>query len=87
MAFYHKIHSSIVILHIAPSNMLDTFEIITTSGVVLWSRNYVPVGAGLINRLIKSAFIEETVHENTFKKDGQTVRWRTAKDLGLIFVV
>lgn len=67
--------------------MLDTFEIITTSGVVLWSRSYVPVGAGLINRLIKSAFIEETMQDNTFKKDGQTVRWRTAKDLGLIFVV
>ena len=67
--------------------MLDTFEIITTSGVVLWSRKYVDVAPQLINNLIKSAFIEETVRENTFRKNGHTIKWRTAKDLGIIFVV
>lgn len=67
--------------------MLDTFEIITTSGVVLWSRKYVDVAPQLINNLIKSAFIEETVRDNTYKKDGHTIKWRTAKDLGIIFVV
>ena len=39
--------------------MLDTFEIVTTSGVVLWSRTYVPVGANVINSLIRDVFIEE----------------------------
>jgi len=67
--------------------MLDTFEIITTSGVVLWSRKYVDVAPQLINNLIKSAFIEETVRDTTFRKDGHTIKWRTAKDLGIIFVV
>ena len=67
--------------------MLDTFEIVTTSGVVLWSRKYVHVAPQLINNLIKSAFIEETVRDNTYKKDGHTIKWRTAKDLGIICIV
>lgn len=74
--------------------MLDSFEIITTSGVVLWSRAYAPVGAHIINSLIKDVFIEERVHlsetESSFpqyKKDKYTLRWRRAKDFGLIFVV
>jgi signal recognition particle receptor subunit alpha len=67
--------------------MLDTFEIITTSGVVLWSRKYVDVAPHLINNLIKSAFIEETIQDTTLRKDGHTIKWRTAKDLGIIFVV
>lgn len=77
--------------------MLDAFEIITTSGVVLWSKSYVPVGAALINSLIKDVFIEEktassaTDHDPIpkpiYRKDGYTLKWITAKDLGLIFVV
>ena len=77
--------------------MLDSFEIITTSGVVLWSRSYAPVGAHIINSLIKDVFIEEktrvpegagggTAH-NSYKKDKYTLRWKRAKDFGLIFVV
>jgi len=75
--------------------MLDAFEIITTSGVVLWSKSYVPVGATLINNLIKDIFIEEkaalssvdTIPKPAYRKDGYTLKWTTAKDLGLIFVV
>ncbi|KAF2404326.1 P-loop containing nucleoside triphosphate hydrolase protein [Trichodelitschia bisporula] len=71
--------------------MLDSFEVLTTSGVVLWSRTYVPVGASAINALIQDIFIEErgTVGDAarpTYKRDGYTLKWRTAKDLGLIFV-
>ena len=39
--------------------MLDTFEIVTTSGVVLWSRTYTPTSPAIINGLIKNVFIEE----------------------------
>ncbi|CAK7271086.1 hypothetical protein SEPCBS119000_004420 [Sporothrix epigloea] len=39
--------------------MLDSFEIITTSGVVLWSRNYAFVGPAVVNRFITDVFIEE----------------------------
>jgi signal recognition particle receptor subunit alpha len=75
--------------------MLDTFEILTTSGVVLWSRTYVPVGANVINSLIRDVFIEERIQPQaedagskpTYKKEGYTLKWTAAKDLGLIFVV
>lgn len=75
--------------------MLDTFEILTTSGVVLWSRTYVPVGANVINSLIRDVFIEERIlpqpedasSKPTYKKEGYTLKWTASKDLGLIFVV
>lgn len=76
--------------------MLDSFEILSTSGVVLWSKTYVPVGANIINSLIRDVFIEERTKpaaddgagsKPTYKKEGYTLKWTTAKDLGLIFVV
>lgn len=82
--------------------MLDGFEILTTSGVVLWSRSYVPVNTSFVNAFIKDVFIEEkvvppgtaAVAENDsaaknppYKKDQYTLKWASAKDLGLIFVV
>ncbi|KAK2764980.1 hypothetical protein FQN54_008679 [Arachnomyces sp. PD_36] len=75
--------------------MLDSFEILTTSGVVLWSRSYAPVGAHIINSLINDVFIEEKVLSqkqgadtisSAYKKEKYTMKWRQAKDLGLIFV-
>lgn len=74
--------------------MLDTFEILTTSGVVVWSRAYVPVGPNIINSLIRDVFIEERVQPQpedagskpTYRKDGYTLKWTSEKDLGLIFV-
>lgn len=82
--------------------MLDSFEILTTSGVVLWSKSYAPVSANIVNSLIKEVFIEESVapggatsaindasaaRNPTFKKERYTLKWATAKDFGLIFVV
>lgn len=82
--------------------MLDGFEILTTSGVVLWSRSYVPVNSSLVNGFIKDVFIEEkafpggtaAVADNDsaaknppYKKDQYTLKWSSVKDLGLIFVV
>jgi signal recognition particle receptor subunit alpha len=70
--------------------MLDTFEILTTSGIVLWSKTYAPVGAGLVNSLLRDVFIEERPNQSahpTYTKDNYTLKWTTAKDLGLIFVV
>ncbi|KAF2465980.1 P-loop containing nucleoside triphosphate hydrolase protein [Lindgomyces ingoldianus] len=74
--------------------MLDTFEILTTSGVVLWSRTYAPIGPNIINSLIRDVFIEERIppqsedtgQKPTYRKEGYTLKWTTAKDLGLIFV-
>lgn len=75
--------------------MLDAFEIITTSGVVLWSKSYAPVGAHVVNSLINDVFIEEKVRPQdapdgvspVYRKDKYTLKWRRVKEFGLIFVV
>ncbi|KAL8666380.1 MAG: hypothetical protein Q9168_007486 [Polycauliona sp. 1 TL-2023] len=79
--------------------MLDGFEILTTSGVVLWSKSYAPLSSSLINGFIKDVFIEEKIiptsaatddtsaeHHPSYRKEKYTLRWASAKDLGLIFV-
>lgn len=79
--------------------MLDTFEIVTTSGVVLWSRTYAPVNPSVINDFISDTFIEEkdgnaTIRDSQsasanpiYKTDTHTLRWTMNKELGVIFVV
>jgi signal recognition particle receptor subunit alpha len=81
--------------------MLDAFEIVTSSGVVLWSRSYAPTSPAIINGLIKNVFIEEraraggpgvsddisAAHNPPYKHDQHTLKWTTVKELNLIFVV
>ena len=80
--------------------MLDGFEILTTSGVVLWSKSYAPLSSGLINGFIRDVFIEEKIlpsattaddtsasQHSAYKREKYTLRWASVKDLGLIFVV
>lgn len=82
------------------ADMLDAFEILTTSGVVLWSRSYTTISPAIINSLITNVFIEErtlpgagiaddiSAAENPpYKHDQHTLKWTTVKELGLIFVV
>ncbi|KAJ0425294.1 signal recognition particle, alpha subunit, N-terminal-domain-containing protein [Aspergillus carlsbadensis] len=74
--------------------MLEAFEILTTSGVVLWSKSYASVGSHVVNSLINDVFIEEKAQlQNTatgaspiFKKEKYTLKWRKSKDFNLIFV-
>lgn len=77
--------------------MLDTFEILTTSGVVLWSRSYTRVSPVVINNFISDVFIEEkngapgannqSASTNPpYKYDQHTLRWTFVKELGVIFV-
>ncbi|KAI1320423.1 signal recognition particle, alpha subunit, N-terminal-domain-containing protein [Xylariaceae sp. FL0255] len=78
--------------------MLDTFEILTTSGVVLWSRTYAPISPSIVNNFIADVFIEEkaasagakdnqpTANNPAYKSDQHTVKWTFVKELGLIFV-
>ncbi|KAI0877859.1 signal recognition particle, alpha subunit, N-terminal-domain-containing protein [Hypoxylon argillaceum] len=78
--------------------MLDTFEILTTSGVVLWSRTYAPVSPAIINNFITNVFIEEkaasagakdnqpTANNPPYKHDQHTLKWTFVKELGIIFV-
>ena len=80
--------------------MLDTFEILTTSGVVLWSKSYAPISPAVINSLITNVFIEErslpgggcgeeasSVKNPTYKYEQHTLKWTISKELGVIFVV
>lgn len=78
------------------SKMLEAFEILTSSGVVLWSKSYAPVGAHVINSLINDVFIEEkVVPQNVsangvspiYKKEKYTLKWKRVKEFNLIFVV
>ncbi|KAI9823421.1 MAG: hypothetical protein M1832_002431 [Thelocarpon impressellum] len=78
--------------------MLDSFEVLTTSGVVLWSRSYAPVSKSVIDSLITDVFIEERItpgaasedasaaNSPPYRKDKYTLKWTTAKDLKIIFV-
>ncbi|KAJ5737047.1 Signal recognition particle receptor subunit alpha [Penicillium malachiteum] len=75
--------------------MLEAFEILTTSGVVLWSKSYAPVGSHVINSLINDVFIEEKVVPQSitvtgaspvFKKEKYTLKWKQVKEFNLIFV-
>lgn len=80
--------------------MLDTFEILTTSGVVLWSKTYSTISPAIINSLITNVFIEEktlpgagiaddvsAANNPPYKYDQHTLKWTTHKELGIIFVV
>ncbi|KND89828.1 Signal recognition particle receptor subunit alpha [Tolypocladium ophioglossoides CBS 100239] len=78
--------------------MLDTFEILTTSGVVLWSRTYSPANPSIINSFIADTFIEEkngstalrdsqsAAANPAYKSDQHTLKWTLVKELGVIFV-
>ncbi|EFX02004.1 signal sequence receptor alpha [Grosmannia clavigera kw1407] len=79
--------------------MLDSFEIVTTSGVVLWSRNYAFVSPAIVNKFITDVFIEENASGAVTKEeiasgsshapylaDQYAVKWAFVKDLGIIFV-
>lgn len=78
--------------------MLDTFEILTTSGVVVWSKTYAPINPSIINNFIADTFIEEKgasalrdarsgTGNSIYKTDQHTLKWTMVKELGVIFVV
>jgi signal recognition particle receptor subunit alpha len=78
--------------------MLDAFEVITTSGVVIWSRKYATVNPSVINTFIADTFIEEKSGASAlreaqangvvpaYKRDQHTLKWTVVKELGVIFV-
>ncbi|KAJ4386538.1 hypothetical protein N0V93_009435 [Gnomoniopsis smithogilvyi] len=78
--------------------MLDTFEIVTTSGVVVWSRKWAPIKPSVIDNFITDVFVEEKSASGTlkannsaasnapYKTEQHTLRWTFVKELGIIFV-
>lgn len=74
--------------------MLDAFEVITTSGVVLWSRSSSANAANAVNNLINDVFIagpfrpsRDAASNTPYKHDKYTLKYALVQDLGLIFVV
>lgn len=79
--------------------MLDSFNIVTTGGEVLWSRTLTPVNPAIINNFITDVFIEEK-SEYASARDGQssalnppyksgqhTLRYAFVKEFGVMFIV
>lgn len=70
---------------------LDSFEIITTSGILLWSKKYASVNPNIVNSFISDVLIEERVQPGSdgkwYKKDSYTLKWTSSNDFGLIFIV
>jgi len=75
---------------IGARSALDSFEILTSSGILLWSRKYAPVNSSVVNSFISDVLIEERVQPGSdgkwYKKESYTLKWTTANDLGLIFI-
>lgn len=74
--------------------MLDAFEVVTTSGVVLWSRTSSNSAANAVNSLINDVFIagpfkpsRDAASNTPYKHEKYTLRYALVQDLGLIFVV
>src|SRR5271169_6753801 len=69
--------------------MLDLFTVLTSGGIVLFQRSQAASAnspAYLIDRVISDVFLQERSSEREYAKDGCTVKWTFANELGLIFV-
>lgn len=58
-------------------------------GAILWSKEFTPSvqNARVIQRVIKSTFLEERTATARVDMDGYTVRWAMSNELELIFFV
>jgi len=69
--------------------MLDLFTVLTSGGIVLFqdsqslSHN---TPTYLIDHVISYVFMQERSSDREYAKDGYTVKWTFANELGLIFV-
>jgi signal recognition particle receptor subunit alpha len=69
--------------------MLDLFTILTSGGIVLFQKSQASSHTAptyLIDRVISDIFLQERSSEKEYAKDGYTIKWAFANELGLIFV-
>jgi signal recognition particle receptor subunit alpha len=69
--------------------MLDLFTVLTSGGIVLFQKSQLSSQSAptyLVDRLISDVFVQERSSEKEYAKDGYTVKWTFANELGLIFV-
>ena len=68
--------------------MLDLFTVLTTGGIVLWSKTWADTRkSNPINNLIQQAILDQKYSQNTFIHQAWNIQWTLANELGLIFVV
>jgi signal recognition particle receptor subunit alpha len=69
--------------------MLDLFTVLTSGGIVLFQRSQTTSSSSptyLIDRVISDVFMQERSSDREYARDGYTVKWTFANELGLIFV-
>jgi signal recognition particle receptor subunit alpha len=71
--------------------MLDLFTILTSGGIVLFQKSQTSSSSHsaptyLIDQVISNVFMQERSSEKEYAKDGYTIKWTFANELGLIFV-
>ena len=69
--------------------MLDLFTVLTSGGIVLFQKSQDSSSSPptyLIDRVISDVFMQERSSEKEYARDGYTVKWTFANELGLIFV-
>jgi len=69
--------------------MLDLFTVLTSGGIVLFQNSQSlshNAPTYLIDHVIGYIFMQERSNEKEYAKDGYTVKWTFANELGLIFV-
>jgi signal recognition particle receptor subunit alpha len=69
--------------------MLDLFTVLTSGGIVLFQKSQAASHSAptyLIDRLISDVFMQERSSDKEYARDGYTVKWAFANELGLIFV-
>lgn len=78
------------------SSLWNVTTELTPGGLILWSRSFTPAFTELaasvnspVNSLIREALIEGKARgeDETFERDGYSVKWTMENGLGLVFVV
>ncbi|TPX30146.1 hypothetical protein SmJEL517_g06224 [Synchytrium microbalum] len=68
--------------------MLDLFTVLTTGGIVLWSKAWAgDTKSNPINSLIQHALLDQKVAGNSYLYNAYNMKWSIANELGVIFVV
>ncbi|WFD41331.1 uncharacterized protein MJAP1_004328 [Malassezia japonica] len=68
--------------------MLDLFVILSKTGCILWSKAFTPSASNsdIVNRVVRTTFLEERTAQARVDIDGCTVRWTLSNPLELTFI-
>ena len=67
--------------------MIDQFIIFTTTGLVLYSKEFCEIVGNPINDLIQNVLLSQHHDKKEHSVDSYALRWTSSNDLGVFFVV